>query len=388
MRKLLIYILILNIGLLQLACNTEEGLEPVTPKNYFKILEGRGTDNPIAIRSLSDGNLLIVSNTTSFEQGEQIRKIRVLKIDLNGNVLNERYLPENNENWSAKDVLKLTNDEIVIASTSINSIAEDSSLVFYKINSNLDSLSATTHHNSATYNLYGVAEDQNELLFIAQEFKDQTSYPIIGRIDLSSSNIIDIKSAEKYDVPPATKVYRNAVGEYIWAYNRTRSYLAKVQPNLLQVNDQEIHIGNNLSSSVKAEKLLMINMNPIVFGELTQNGNNQLFYYSQESGSSFVFGESGDVFLNNVQKTESGYLVTGFQSLQIDGSENRQTNFYFSRRNANGGEIFSKAFGTNENEELMDALMINDGIYTIGKTIFGGENTLILIKTDAFGRLQ
>jgi hypothetical protein len=377
--------LILLLGLA--GCNNEEGLNNVSPNNYIKILEGNSADDPIAIRLLADGNMLVVSNSLSFVQGEQIRKIRILKLNLEGNVLEEKAIPTSNEvNWSARDVISLENGEVLITATIQNGIGQDSSLLFYQIDQQLDSVRSSTYENEATYTLYGVHESGSELLFTAQESKSANSYPIIGRLNAADLSTLEVGRAEKYDVAPATKAYRNQSGEYIWAYNRSKSYLARVQSNLLQVNDEEISIRN--SNEIKAEQLLMNENRPIVYGEIRIDDRNQLFYYDQSSRSSIIFGAEGNTQLNKVQKTEDGYLVTGFQELTIAGSESRRKNFFLSRRNNEGREIFTKAFGSNEDEELNDAILINNGIYSIGKTIFGGENTLLLIKTDALGQLK
>jgi hypothetical protein len=368
------------------ACNTEKEENIVTPNNYIKIIEGIGVDDPIAIRTLSDGNLLVVTNSVSFEQGEQIRKIRLLKLNLEGNIINQEYLPDNEQSWLARDVIRLESNEILLASTIQNQIGTDSALLFLKIDENFETLASMTYENNATYDLLGVEESNDEILFIAQETSELESYPLIGRLNAADLALEEVKEAFRYDVAPATKVFRNEAGEYVWAYNRNRSYLTKVRPNLLQVNEQEISL--SAQGFPQARKLIMLDGNPIIFGEVQNNDRTQLFYYNQNTASSFLFGSIGNTLLNNVQRTENGFLVCGYQDLQIEGSENRQRNFFLSRRNESGGEIFSKTFGGNENEELSDALMINNGIYTIGKTVFGGENTLVLIKTDAFGQLK
>jgi len=384
-RKLL-SILIIGLGFSQLACNTEKDADIVTPASYYKIIEGEGADEPIAIRTLSDGNLLVVTNSISFEPSGQIRKIRLLELDYDGNIVDEKYLPDNNESWLVRDVLKMQNNEILLASTIQNSIGMDSSLLFIKINESLELVSSATYQNEATYNLLGAEESNSELLFIAQESKESDAYPIVGRLNAESLEVISIQEASKYDVAPATKAYRNETGEYVWAYNRARSYLTRAKPNLLQVNDQEIML--NEQGIPKAEKLLMKDGNPIVFGEIANNNISQLFYYNQNAGTSFIFGSSGNTLLNNAQMTEDGFLVTGYQDLQIEGTENRQRNFFLTRINENGGEIFSKTFGSDFDQELNDALMVDNDIISIGKTVFGGENTLVVIKTDGFGKLK
>jgi len=386
MTKKLLSILMIGLSFSQFACNTEKEADIVTPATYYKIIEGEGADEPIAIRTLSDGNLLVVTNSVSFEPSGQIRKIRLLELDFDGNIVDEKYLPDNNESWLARDVLKMQNNEILLASTIQNSIGMDSSLLFIKINENLELVSSATYQNEATYNLLGAEESNSEILFIAQESKESDAYPIIGRLNAESLEVISIQEASKYDVAPATKAYRNESGEYVWAYNRARSYLTRAKPNLLQVNDQEIML--NEQGVPKAEKLLMKDGNPIVFGEIANDNINQLFYYNQNAGISFVFGTSGNTLLNNVQMTEGGFLVTGYQDLQIEGTENRQRNFFLTRINENGGEIFSKTFGSDFDQELNDALMVDNDIISIGKTVFGGENTLVVIKTDGFGKLK
>ena len=91
--------------------------------------------------------------------------------------------------------------------------------------------------------------------------------------------------------------------------------------------------------------------------------------------------------MNNVKKIESGYLVTGKTEILEEGA-NSQSDFLISRRGLNGGEVFTETFGSNSDEQLHDAVMVNNKIYAIGSSIIGINNTLLLLKMDEFGRVS
>lgn len=116
--KYLIYtifscLVILAIG----ACNTEEDLSPVSQNSYIKIIQGKGTDAPLSVNEFN-GGLLIVSNSTI--RGNSSNKIRILRTDLNGTVINgsDKYFPEGlNQAWNVKDVIVIENQRIVLGGT-------------------------------------------------------------------------------------------------------------------------------------------------------------------------------------------------------------------------------------------------------------------------------
>lgn len=370
------------------ACNTEEGLQPVSENSYIKIIQGEGTDAPLSIQEFN-GDLLIVSNSTI--RGSSANKIRVLRTDLNGDVINGsgKYFPENmNQAWNVKDVIVIENQRIVLGGTVGNN---NDSLFFLEINAQLDSVRSEFYSSDMeNYQLTGLSYDEStSKIFFGgfERIEDGEEYTLFGQLNASDLSIEENFRSSKAKALPATPILEDASGGLIWAYNTANSELVRSPNRSMQQIDDIDNLRFNNAENIVSKKLLKAEDGKIlILGELDDLEEQQrmLFFYEVYSGDDpIIFGGTGENQLNGVKKSENGYLIAGSTEVDEGGG---QLDFYLSRRGQNGGESFSSSFGSDADEELHDAVMINDFIYSIGSTTIGIENTLLLIKTDKFGR--
>lgn len=242
------------------------------------------------------------------------------------------------------------------------------------------------------YDLTGISYDEtsSKIYFGGSEWNDSERYTLYGQLNASDLSIDQTYTTSKAKALPSTPILEDATGGLIWAYNTGNSELVRSPNRSMQQIDDIDALSFDDSENILSKKLIKTQEGKIVIlGELDNKKEEQrmLFFYEVFSAADpVIFGEKGENRLNGAKKIENGYLVAG--STEVIGQEGgSHLDFYLSRRGPNGGESFSNSFGSDEDEELHDAVMINDQIYSIGSTEIGIENTLLLIKTDKFGRL-
>ncbi|WKV13147.1 hypothetical protein [Marivirga harenae] len=394
MRSIKQYILVLAILTTAVACNTEENLIPASQDAFIKIIKGQGSEVPLKIEKLSDQNLLVVSNTSIFQQTSTNEKIRVLKLDLAGNEVSDpKYFPEEtNQNWSAADAIVTADNNIVIGGT-----VGDTSLIFFSLNSNLQIVD-TQHYkleNAISYELKGFYFDEstNKIIFSGSEIQgdeeggEQLGYTIYGELDSNDLSLLNVFRSEKAKELPATILYRDLNDRINWVYNSSSSTFLRSNTPQLSLIEELGFLEFKGATSITTRKLIGTNEGIVLFGEFDISKQTQLFYSKAYTSEFTPFGDKGNHQLNNVKKIESGYLVTGKTEILEEGA-NSQSDFLISRRGLNGGEVFTETFGSNSDEQLHDAVMVNNKIYAIGSSIIGINNTLLLLKMDEFGRVS
>lgn len=394
MRSIKQYILIFTILTTAFACNTEEDLIPASRDSFIKIIKGQGSETPLKIEQLSDQNLLVVSNTSIFQQTSTNEKIRVLKLNMAGNEVSDpKYFPEDtDQSWRAADAIVTSDGRIIIGGT-----VADTSLIFFSLNSNLQ-LVDTQHYkleNAISYELKGFYFDEsnNKIIFSGSEIQggeeggEEVGFTIYGELDSNDLSLLNVFRSEKAKELPATILYRDLNGRINWVYNSSSSTFLRSNTPQLSLIEELGFLEFKGATNITTKKLIGTNEEIVLFGELDINSQTQLFYSKAYTSELIPFGDKGNHQLNNVKKIESSYLVTGKTEILEEGA-NSQSDFFISRRGLNGGEVFTETFGSDADEELHDAVMVNNKIYAIGSTIIGINNTLLLLKMDEFGRLS
>jgi hypothetical protein len=280
------------------------------------------------------------------------------------------------------------------------SVGDSDSLFFLEINAQLDSINSQFYSSDLDdideYQLTGLSYDEatSKIFFSGSESTSSSNeFTLFGQMNAQNLIVEETYRSSKAKALPATPILLNANGGLLWAYNSGSSVLAgSNNRDMRQLEDIEyLEFDNVVTSSIETKELYMsMSGDIILFGELRMQGQNQatdLFLYNATiKDKPVIFSESGSNQLNGVKQLENGYLIAGSTEISEVGS-NTQSDFLISRRNINGGG-FTKTFGSGEDEQLHDAVMVNDKIYAIGSTFIGIDNTLLLIKTNKLGELE
>lgn len=386
MRSFKLIILSVVVAVSFYACNTEEGLVPAAQDSYIKILKGLGSETPLSIESLSDEFLVVVCNNRITAQGTTNEKIRVLKLGLSGNIVQEFYFPkESEQNWVASKTILLPDNRILIGGT-----VADSSLIFISLDENLQEITTQTYDiKPHIFSLKGMYYDEsaNTVLFSGSEVSSDDEFTLYGEMDADNLTIQNTFRSNKARALPSTALFRDVNGRLNWVYNSAAaSTLVRsnnIQLNLIEGADFLVF---SEASNVVTKSLIGSDEDIMLFGELKKNGKTQLFQYKAFTSAPTVFGASGNNQLNGVKKIEEGYLVSGRTEVAKEGNI-PQNDFFLSWRTQNGAEVFAKSFGSEANEQLHDAVIINNKIYAIGSSVIRIDNSLLLIKTNKFGEL-
>lgn len=372
--------------LLLSGCNTEEGVAPKEGQSFIRLIPGEGSDNPVAITLLADGSILLVSNTLIFEEQVSSNKIRLVKMTASGDVLLEKSYPSGDENWTAKTI-SVNDNSILIAGNA--SLANDStSLLFFKIGQELDSISSLQlRAPGEKLSMNGItAVDDNEVLFLASLIDRQGNNKLLGSLD-QQDLAINWQKRDNKRSSPSTSILALDNSRLSWAVPANNySEIVRTDTSLLQ--SQPILVQFSGASSVNSKSLFSQETNELlVFGEATFSTGRKLFSFNTTTGLKTIFGEEGNNTLNSSRKIDNAYLLTGDVEISLPETNTFQKDFLLIKTDDAGREIFRKSFGSTNNEELFDALMIENSIYAIGATGFGGVSTLLLMKTTDQGEL-
>lgn len=388
MRKVLKYscVVCLLIALLITGCNTEEGVAPKKGQSFIRLVPGEGSDNPVAITVLTDGSILLVSNTLIFEEQISSNKIRLVKMTTSGEVLSERSYPSDDENWTAKTI-NVTNNTILIAGNA--SLENDSTgLLFFTIDQQLDSISTLKLRDAGeALTMKGIsAVDENEVLFLASARDGKGNNKVLGSLNQLSLKINWVKRDGKRS-SPTTSILPLADGRLSWAVPANNySEIVRTDTSLLQ--SQPIFVQIAEASSVQSKSLFPQSSNDlIIFGEATFSTGRKLFSFNTIAEQRNIFGEEGNNTLNSARKVDGAYLLSGDIEISLPETNTFQKDFLLIKTDEDGREVFRKSFGSSNNEELFDAFIIENSIYAVGSTGFGGVNTLLLMKTTNEGEL-
>lgn len=120
-------------------------------------------------------------------------RVRLLRVNLNGDVLKEMYYPRNSDqNWRANDVLQIDGDRILIG----GSVGADTSLFFLEVNAQLDSINSQYYSSDNSdidkYQLTGLSYDEttSKIFFGGSEWEDNgEEYTLFGELNASDLSI-------------------------------------------------------------------------------------------------------------------------------------------------------------------------------------------------------
>ncbi len=377
------------------SCNSEEDLIPRENPSFIKIMPGLGfEDVPVRVISTNEGGshsgFMIISNSTFFVDGVNTSKIRMTQLSQTGEITTDSYFPANsNESWSAVDVDFASEDNIVIAGNAGPTNA--SKILFLRTNLAGDSLNSfTKSEENASISLVGINKDAEtgNLLFLAAINSNQNN-TMLGAIDSETLSLKWSKS-ERVRAVPSTSIITIGNQNFSWGYNannnteiaRTDTTFRQSESSFLQFPSASLTRAKTIFSQGNAAELS-------IFGEAVIDGTKKFFYHNTLSRTFQQLGKSNsNNTLRKVSKIEDGYLVTGNTEITVQGTNSFQRDFLLIKTTENGFPQFTQSFGTNDDEELFDAIIANESIYAVGITVFGDRNSMVFIKFNLKGELK
>ncbi|MBK6267127.1 hypothetical protein JKA74_18935 [Marivirga sp. S37H4] len=382
--KYIAFLLLLNMS----ACNTEEGVTPSSTEAFLKIIPGAGFDEPVSIDVLSNGDLLIVSNNTSFNQGETgtTTKIRVVRLTQSGNKVFDKYYPESlSESWEAKQTVFYTDDKIIIGAN----IDEGNGLVLFQTNASGDSVtSSQITYEGENLNLIGAEKESEEDLLLLSSLSGNPAYDVrVNKLNTISMSSTEERSELLNSVPSSNAVQTG-----------NNTFALGLGPVIFYINDDNDAALTSVPSqnfTIKHLTNYQETSKTIAFGEVQQNNQTHLFSYWTSPGQAstnaqpLVFNRGSDSdFLKGVKATSEGVLLSGSTERGVNNTASKQADFLLLKTDINGNLLFTSTFGSEGNDDtLFDAVELNNGIYAVGTTNFAGSLTMVFVKLNNKGLL-
>ncbi|GAA0192048.1 hypothetical protein GCM10009122_54780 [Fulvivirga kasyanovii] len=345
---------ILIIGLLAVSCANEEDVTAGKPETFVKYYGGINSDISSDMKETSDGSYILLGTTVSeAASDEEVSKIRLIKTDVDGNVIWDRAYPDNQSgestnNLMGRAVIEISNGYLVVGDS-----------IYEEDNQELTNMFLlTVDQNGNTIAGKSISFDNASLHGYAVTLTDQGNYFVLATIE------------------------GNTAPENM--------YLAEVSSaDLNVVWSQTYGIGDdaNISKTIITDE----NNNVTWSGTTTRNGENDIRIITTPANSKNTFFDE-TIGLNNgknelgfdIRRTPFGYAIIGSTNNTAAGDQD----ILLTRVNTNGKLLGSVTFGGSKNDTGEAITVTEDGsLLILGSTdSFGrGERDFYLIKTDMFG---
>ncbi|PTB90855.1 hypothetical protein C9994_16625, partial [Marivirga lumbricoides] len=223
----------------------------------------------------------------------------------------------------------------------------------------------------------GIGEgDENDILFLASVRDAKGNNKALGSVNYENLSITWVKRDNKRS-NPTTSILPFEENQLAWGVQANNySEIVRTDTSLLQ--SQSVFVQIPGSSAVQAKSLFAQPQNEMmIFGEANFNTGRKIFFFNTSTGLKGTFAEEGNITLNNAHKVEGAYLLCGAAEIGLAENNTFQKDFLLIKTDDSGREMFRKSFGSSNNEELFDAFIIENRIYAVGSTSFGGVNTLL-----------
>jgi hypothetical protein len=416
--------LALSIVLMFLAsCDTEKNLSPADDDYFLKYYGGNGNQYGVDMIKHPDGSYLLLGN---WETGENERRIYLVKVDLNGDIIWERKLGAAGSIENAKDIEPLATGDFIIVSDHHNGNNTDVKLIRItsegaSIDSVVFALSGNQVSSSVTpisdggFIVTGTTSSTEVLVNPDANISDIFHYKIsntygFDSIEWSKQNgiaTVDYGTKVIEPTPGVFYVFGSSnlshdadptitAGKINLIYYELTSFGVPKAPSFLGDPDIDtksafllpvpaalgsgfLFVGTETPTSSSINLHVSKLKSPLQF----ESHSDELFDSSLPIGSRKLVAVSSTASLIN----DLGYLLVA-NELQDDGS----TNIWLSKINhATGALLWSARFGTEEeNDQGAAAEELSDGkillLGTVG--LVNNQSKMVLMKLNSTGQLR
>lgn len=423
-----IYMFILFSGLL--ACQTAEDAEPGNAETFIKLVGSEFQDEPAKLLALTNGNGqddgVLVLGTAENERLSSF-KIRLARLDNNGNTIWERIYPQDSTEFSykARSMVAVDDGYFIVGDSIKNEIeAEDgeeeeegiSGLLIMKVDLDgvpVDNLMKTEALEDAE--LRGqdaIINDEGDLVVISgitnleePEDGEEQNDILLTIYDITNLMVLCNQQYSGGKISLAPSLATNIMGDY--AFSGTISSSGNQNGRFLTIpstcssgtisgpilisgstNNYVVNqmiktlsgfavVGTTDASGLKTDIFIGL-LDPL--GNIVNNG---LFIYDSLDGKNLIDEEEGLTLTNT---SDGGFIISGSTRTNTGAGE---TNIVLIKVDIDGNVQWTNQFGDlNEEEGTFIQQTADGGYYILGSTEFGGLDTIILIRTDSEGNVE
>lgn len=372
-------------------------------QQFNKSYQAAGNEDGHAVKVCSDGNLIVVGQTTSFGAGQS--DFFLLKLDPLGSILWQKVIGGSQSEWGTSISVAETQDlgfVIVGGTYSFSSVSSDLLIVKvdqfgnYEWSRKYNTTSDSEHgrgvsiasngdilvSGSDNANGFGSGDglvlrlDSNGGLIWSRIFGGGVNDHFHSCHELSSGNIIVAGSSTSFG-PGSTAGYLlklNSSGTVLWDFTYGANGTDAFNGSLITASEDIICVGVTTSFG---------NGSQILASKLDTNGL-VLWSYAY-GGPSFERGAS----ITPIPNTNEYYILANTQSFGSGGND-----FLILRIDDTGQLLWSKSIGTNLTDGIdlwayqgAEGLLDGGVLFTGSTTQNGGNEDVVLIRSDSIGSI-
>jgi len=431
------FILLIFSSLLIFGCDDEQAAGPGDADTYIKFFGASNADIAYMARQTPDGGCVLLGTTEIDNEGEAVFKIKVIKVDGNGNEQWQKVYPEFSEDKSdftvslkGRSVIVVDDGYIIVGDSIKSDLTTNSSLLVMKINDNatdnsFTDLSINYYDNSGAMpglDLHGidVIQDSDDNFRIISNVMNDDELIGIWFSQVNTDLSFDIEGNDPncyYDLPGKVELVKSLSETsdnnfFFGGTNKSSSIdnstirqvdkcfngLIGVPSNIVQgatnpytasqiipTNIGYALVGTTLTGTGRTKvflSLLNSNGTPRTVEPLIYSDPDDLYDGIGRATGNTVADESGSTIANT---SDGGFIIGGATLSETAGEED----ILLIKTDANGGILWSKTIG-NANQEIATHIQqaADGGFLIFGNTEFGGIDTMVLIKTDKNGNIN
>ena len=415
-----------------MSCNDEQSATPSDTDTFVKFFGASNTDISQMSQSTPDGGSIILGTTEIEIEGVESTKIKVIKVDRNGNEIWQKIYPPfkadkiHLETSYTGRAIVVVDDGYIIVGDSIKSDADinTSSLLVMKLNDNptedTPTILAIDHINnlqvSTDMGLQGIditMDTDGNYRVIGNVINDDEEIvgSWLGTINDNGTTLSFDKTIDCYydiegEVELVKSLYETTSGDFIFggtdksqSKDNTKLFRTPACQNgfsgggtSLVDNPQDDYITGQIIPSKGGYAMVgtktSIAGSNIFFSLFESDGvpkPNSLVDYMDDNKQFPGIGDA-DEFGQTIAKTsDGGYIIGGYTLSETAGEED----MLLIKTDAFGGIQWTKVIGNIDQEEVIHIRQAEDGgYYVLGNSEFGGVDTMVLIKTDKNGNVD
>jgi len=406
-------ILYLSVTLFLSSCLSEKNVEPGKPSTFIRYFNGGNNDYAQVAEETSDGGIIILGTSKINLVDTDSSKVKLIKTDAYGNTEFQKVYPatfKSKQNLAANALLQLANGGFIVAGTDISTRKD---LFLMEVNSQLDSVKRQKFDfTKDPYNIKEPVEaraiqlNKNGNYLVLASIQSDTYNMLLAEID---KNTWAINWVEKYGAGTSSlghKLFLDAttpLPNVYWSGTVTRNStdirLVKTAQNSLNTifdlpigEPGFIEQGHDICQygllfvvvGSTNKKGSVVGDQDVLFKILNDKGT-ELFSKSITEYGNSEYGGGTDTG-NAVCATTNGFVVLG--SVNSKG----QDDYFLMKYDGFGNDAWSapRIFGnTKRNDAGASLRQLSDGsLLVLGTTVFGGVNTMMLMKANSEGDIE
>lgn len=421
------FLLLIFSTLVAFSCNDEQAASPGDANTYIKFFGAENTDLAYMSKQTADGGCVLLGSTEVVnDEGTSTFKIKVIKVDNNGNQLWQKIYPSFDEDpdglisLTGRSIITVDDGYIIVGdSIQSNGTTRNNSLLLMRIND-----SATDNNYEAlALNYQNLTGDPTPHDVIGLDVIQDTdgNFRIISNV-MSGSTVMgtifskinadfsfDLNDCN-YEFPGnlvlVKSLHETSDGNFIFGgTNRStaidNSVLRRVSACFNSQSGGSDNLVSDPTSNYTAGQVISTSTGYAMVGSNVTASQTDIFFalfngdgsvrdsslklYNNPDGDFDGIGDNDALGLA-ISNTNDGGFIIGGETLEDTAGEE---DILLIKTDALGNIQWTKVIGNSNEERATYIQQAADGGYLIfGNTEFGGIDTMVLIKTDKNGDIN